>query len=35
MNVVVVLFVLAAVLLLGGSVWLFLQARERETDADL
>ncbi len=34
MNVVV-LFVLAAVLLLGGSVWLFLQARERETDADL
>ncbi|MGQ3055878.1 MAG: type II secretion system F family protein [Nevskia sp.] len=35
MNVVVVLFVLAAMLLLGGSVWLFLQARERETDADL
>lgn len=35
MNIVVVLFVLAAVLLLGGSVWLFLQARERETDADL
>ena len=35
MNFVVVLFVLGAVLLLGGAVWLFMQARERETDADL
>ncbi|MBA4283929.1 MAG: hypothetical protein C0434_00150 [Xanthomonadaceae bacterium] len=35
MNFVVLLFVLGAILLFGGSVWLFLQTRERETDADL
>ncbi|WP_293367509.1 type II secretion system F family protein [Nevskia sp.] len=35
MNLIVLVFVLAAVLLLGGSVWLFSQAREKEQEADL
>mgnify|MGYP003384666609 CR=1 FL=1 len=35
MNFVVLLFVLGAVVLLGGAVWLFMQTREPETDADL
>jgi tight adherence protein B len=35
MNLVVLLFVLGAIALLGGSVWLFTQARERDQAADL
>ena len=35
MSLVLILFVLGALLLLGGAVWLYLQAGDREYEADV